>query len=91
MALLYFTKVTTCSAIADAFDSVSHDRLTRILQGSWSGHILLDLALRALFPVVDGYLIVDDTVVAKYPTHAFLVRSRGSGRIRIVRSSLACR
>jgi hypothetical protein len=65
MALLYFTNMTTCSAIADAFDSVSHDRLTRMLQGSWSGHILLDLALRALFTVAGGSLIVDDTVVAK--------------------------
>ena len=65
MALLYFTNMTTCSAIADAFDSVSHDRLTRMLQGTWSGHILLDLALRTLFTVAGGYLIVDDTVVAK--------------------------
>ena len=65
MALLYFTNLTTCSAIADAFDSVSHDRLTRMLQGPWSGHILLDLALRTLFTVAGGYLIVDDTVVAK--------------------------
>lgn len=65
MALLYFTKLTTCSAMADAFDSVSHDRLTRMLQGTWSGHTLLDLALRTLFSVAGGYLIVDDTVVAK--------------------------
>jgi hypothetical protein len=65
MALLYLTNVTTCSAIADAFDSVSHDRLTRMLQGTWSGHTLLDLALRLLFPVAGGYLIVEDTVVAK--------------------------
>jgi DDE family transposase len=65
MALLYFTNMTTCSAIADAFDSVSHDRLTRMLQGTWSGHTLLHLALRTLFSVAGGYLIVDDTVVAK--------------------------
>jgi hypothetical protein len=65
MALLYFTNMTTCSAIADAFDSVSHARLTRMLQGPWSGHRLLDLALRALFTVAGRYLIVDDTVVAK--------------------------
>jgi Transposase DDE domain len=65
MALLYFTNMTTCSAIADAFDSVSHDRLTRMLQGTWSGHTLLNLALRLLFTVAGGYLIVDDTVVAK--------------------------
>jgi putative transposase len=65
MALLYFTKLTTCSAIADAFNSVSHDRLTRMLQGTQSGHILLNLALRALFIVAGGYLIVDDTVIEK--------------------------
>src|SRR5262245_16032769 len=65
MALLYFTNLTSWSAIADAFDSVSHDRVTRMLQGAWSGHRLLDLALRTLFTVAGGYLIVDDTVVAK--------------------------
>jgi len=65
MALRYFTTMTTWAAIADAFASVSHARLARMLQGSWSGHRLLDLALRALFTVAGGYLIVDDTVVAK--------------------------
>jgi hypothetical protein len=65
MALLYFTNMTTCCAIADAFDSTSHDRLTRMLQGAWSGHILLNLALRTLFTVAGGYLILDDTVVEK--------------------------
>jgi putative transposase len=64
-ALLYFTNITTCSAMADALDSVSHDQLTRMLQGAWSGHILLNLALRALFTVAGGYLLVDDTVVEK--------------------------
>ena len=52
MALRYFTKLTTCSAIADAFDSVSHDRLTRMLQRTWSGHTRLDLALRPLFALL---------------------------------------
>jgi hypothetical protein len=65
IALLYFTKLTTCSALADALDSVSHDRLTRMLQRAWSGPPLLDLALRTLFSVAGGYLIVDDTVVAR--------------------------
>ena len=65
MALLYFTNITTCSAMADALDSASHDQLTRMLQGAWSGHILLNLALRALFTVAGGYLLVDDTVVEK--------------------------
>ena len=65
MALLYFTNITTCSAMADALDSASHDQLTRMLQGAWSGHILLNLALRALFTVAGGYLLVDDTVIEK--------------------------
>ena len=65
MALLYCTNLTTCSAIADAFDSASHDQLTRMLKGSWSGHPLLHLALCTLFTVAGGYLIIDDTVVEK--------------------------
>ena len=65
MALLYFTRVSTCSTIAEAMAEASHDRLTRMLHGDWSGQILLDSALRTLFTVVGGYLIVDDTVVEK--------------------------
>jgi hypothetical protein len=64
MAWLYFTKLTTCSAMADAFDSASHDRLTSLLQGTWSGPTRLDLALRTLVAVAGGSLLVDDTVVA---------------------------
>lgn len=64
-ALLYLTEVSTCLAIAQAFPNASHDRLTRMLMGPWSGHTLLDLALRALFPVLGGDLIVDDTGVEK--------------------------
>jgi Transposase DDE domain len=45
--------------------SVSHDQLTRMLQGSWSGHRRLDLALRALCSVAGGSLSVDDPVVAQ--------------------------
>jgi hypothetical protein len=65
MALLYLTNITTCSAIADALDGPSHARLTRLLQGTWSGPTLLNLALRALFAVVGGDLILDDTVLEK--------------------------
>src|SRR5919201_1929039 len=65
IALLYFTKVSTCSSIAEVFAEAAHDCLTRMLNGNWSGQTLLDLALRVLFKVVGGYLIVDDTVVEK--------------------------
>jgi putative transposase len=65
MALLYFTRVSTCWSIAEVFAEASHDCLTRMLNGNGSGQTLLELALRVLFRVVGGYLIVDDTVVEK--------------------------
>jgi putative transposase len=65
IALLYFTRVSTCTTIAEAMAETSHDRLTRMLHGAWSGQTLLDLALRTLFTVAGGYLIVDDTVMEK--------------------------
>jgi putative transposase len=65
MALLYFTRISTCSTIAEVFANASHDCLTRMLHGDWSGHTLLHLAVRLLFTVAGGYLIVDDTVVEK--------------------------
>jgi hypothetical protein len=65
MALLYFTRVSTCVTIAEALAEASHGRLTRMLQGDWSGQTLLHLALGILFTVAGGYLIVDDTVVEK--------------------------
>jgi cephalosporin hydroxylase len=70
MALLYFTRVPTCSTIAEAMAKASNDRRTRMLHGAWPGHTLLDAALRTLFTVAGGYLIVDDTVVEKtYAQH----------------------
>src|ERR687895_2593046 len=66
IALLHFTKVSS-SAIAEIVPKASHDCLTRMLNGEWSGQTLLDWALRLLFRVVGGYLIVDDTVVEKPP------------------------
>jgi hypothetical protein len=65
MALLYFPRVSTCVTIAEAFAHTTHDRLTRMLNGRWSGQTLLDMALRTLFAVAGGYRILDDTVVAK--------------------------
>ena len=75
IALLHFTKVSTCSAIAEIFPKASHDRLTRMLNGDWSGQTLLDWALRILFLIVGGYLIVDDTVVEK--SHAKRLNEAG--------------
>src|ERR671919_3121658 len=77
IALLYFTKVSTCLGIAEVFTEASHDCLTRMLNGNWSGQTLLDRALRVLFTVVGGYLIVDDTVVEK--PHAQLLSEAGGG------------
>ena len=52
-------------ALAEVLETVSHDRLTRLLQGDWSGHTLLELAVRPLFVWERGDLIIDDTVIPK--------------------------
>src|SRR5919199_6020172 len=63
-ALLSLPTLTTCAALSDAFDRVSHDQLPRLLPGTWAGHTLLNLALRLGFTVAGGYRILDDTGVA---------------------------
>jgi hypothetical protein len=55
----------SCVALAEALETVSHDRLTRMLQADWSGHTLLDVACRTRFVWEQGSLIIDDTVMAK--------------------------
>jgi putative transposase len=64
-ALLYYRTSASCVALAEALETVSHDRLTRMLQADWSGHTLLEVACRTLFVWERGYLIIDDTVIAK--------------------------
>jgi hypothetical protein len=64
-ALLYYRTSANCVALAEALATVSHDRLTRLLQGDWSGQRLLELAVRTLFTWERGYLIIDDTVIPK--------------------------
>jgi hypothetical protein len=63
--LLYYRTSASCVALTDALETVSHDRLTRLLQNDWSGRTLLDLACRTLFVWEQGYLIFDDTVLPK--------------------------
>jgi putative transposase len=64
-ALLYYRTSATCTALAEALQTVSHDRLTRLLQADWSGQTLLELAVRTLFVWERGSLIIDDTVIPK--------------------------
>ena len=64
-ALLYYRTSATCVALAEALQTVSHDRLTRMLQADWSGQRLLESVFRTLFVWERGYLIIDDTVVPK--------------------------
>jgi hypothetical protein len=54
--------------IAAAVQSVSHDQLTRLLASViWEGQALLNRMTRALFGKIQGgYLIIDDTVIAKH-------------------------
>jgi putative transposase len=64
-ALLYYHPSGSCVALAEALETVSHDRLTRMLQSDWSGQTLLEFACRTLFGWQQGYLIIDDTVIPK--------------------------
>jgi hypothetical protein len=64
-ALLYDRPSSSCVALAEALETVSHDRLTRLWQADWSGHTLLGRAVRTLFSWQRGYLIIDDTVIPK--------------------------
>ena len=64
-ALLYYRTSASCVALAEALQTVSHDRLTRMLQADWSGHTLLESTLRTLFIWERGDLILDDTVIPK--------------------------
>jgi putative transposase len=63
--LLYYRTSASCVALADALQTVSHDRLTRMLQADWSGQTLLESAVSTLFVRERGYLILDDTVIPK--------------------------
>jgi hypothetical protein len=64
-ALLYYRTSVSCIALAEALETASHDRLTRLLQADWSGHTLLELAVRTLFVWERGDLILADTVLPK--------------------------
>jgi hypothetical protein len=64
-ALLYDRTSARGVALAEALQSVSHDRLPRLLQADWSGQRLLELTDRTLFVWKRGYLIIDDTVLAQ--------------------------
>jgi hypothetical protein len=50
-------------ALAEALETVSHDRLTKLLQREWSGQRRLELAFRTLFVWERGDLLIDDTVI----------------------------
>jgi putative transposase len=64
-AFLYSRTSANWVALAEALATVSHDRLTRLLQGDGSGQRLLELACRTLFGWDKGSLSIDDTVIPK--------------------------
>jgi hypothetical protein len=63
IAVLYDRTSANGVALAEALATVSHDRLTRRLQGDWSGQSLLDLAVRTLLTWERGDLLIDETVI----------------------------
>ena len=65
IALLSDQTSATCVALAEALETVSHDRLTRLLRAHGSGPTLLEQACRTRFVWEPGDLILDDTVIPK--------------------------
>jgi DDE superfamily endonuclease len=64
-ALLDDRTSASCVALAEALETVSHDRWTRLLPADGSGHTRLELACRTLFVWERGSVILDDTVMPK--------------------------
>ena len=64
-ALRYYRTSATCVALAEALETVAHDRLTSMLRAHGSGPTLLESAVRTLFVWEHGYLLIDETVMAK--------------------------
>ena len=62
-ALLYDRTSSRGVALAEALETVSHDRLTRMLPVDWSGQRLLEGAVRTLFTWERGSLMLDATVL----------------------------
>ena len=63
-ALLSYRTSASGVALAEARQTASHDRLTRLWPADWSGQSRLELACRTLCVWERGYLIIDDTVLA---------------------------
>ena len=64
-ALLYDRTSSRCVALAETLGTVSHDRLTRMLQADWSGQRLLESACRTQFIWEGGDRMLYDTVIPK--------------------------
>ena len=64
-ALRYDRTSATGGALAEAWQTVSHDRLTRLLQADCSGPTRLALACRTRLVVERGALISADAVLPK--------------------------
>lgn len=64
-AVLSYRTSATCVACAEAWPTVSYDRLTSMLQRDWSGHTLLEVVCRTLFVWHRGCLMIDDTGLPK--------------------------
>jgi len=65
LALLVYQKISSISQMSRFLETVSHDRLTDLLDGKWDGQTLLNSFAIRLLDRIDGFLILDDTVIPK--------------------------
>ena len=65
LALLIYQKITSISQMSRFIGTLSHDRLTDLLDSDWNGQTLLNSFTIQLLNRVGGYLVLDDTVIHK--------------------------
>jgi len=65
LALLIYQKITSISQMSRFLGTLSHDRLTDLLDSNWDGQTLLNSFASKLLNLFGGYLIIDDTVISK--------------------------
>lgn len=70
----------TCVAVAEAWHTVSHDRLTRLLQRDGAGHPRLEVVCRTRFVWGRGLLMIDAPVLPTPLATAIEHRAWGDAR-----------
>src|SRR5690349_2700349 len=73
IALIYRKTKASSIALAEWFETVSHDQITRMLRApqSWPTRLWRDFSSKVTAMYEGGYLVFDDTVLEKFGKEIF--------------------